>query len=591
MDSTQKAVGRPDDTTPSVKKGKNYLLAIGIDAYRHHRSLNNAVKDATGFVDVMTQRFGFELLSPPLYNIEATQRNIQKAIGKCESLCETDRLIVFYSGHGWYKTAAKLGYLVPTEAQDDPNTDFISVSFILDIFKAVKAHHILLIVDCCFGGSFGMERNVHVKEMTEKVASELDTKKSRMVLSSGGIEPVSDGLVQANNSPFTEPLIAILKENKTEKLVISDIFPLLRKKTAWNTEQLPQYKVLQFLGHSDGEMALYCTDLESPEERAYKAAIANPNIPSLEKFLKDFNNSPYKPDIRKILKEKRAEAAWAKIENSRHIEKFDEFIDDFPDSPLVERAKAKIESLDIADTAPPQYSAPKIEVPTIIKPPKFDFEPEMVFVKGGTFRMGSDKGLENEKPIHDVTLSDFYIGKYPVTQSQWQAVMNNNPSYFKGDNLPVERVTWEDAQAFLKKLNAKTGKKYRLPIEAEWEYAARGGQNSKGFEYSGSNNIDAVAWYLENAENKTHPVGQKQANELGLYDMSGNVMEWCQDWYDENYYKTSPVTNPKGADKGDYRVCRGGSCSLFDLDYHVAYRYYSDPTDSSYVGFRVARYD
>ncbi len=188
---------------------------------------------------------------------------------------------------------------------------------------------------------------------------------------------------------------------------------------------------------------------------------------------------------------------------------------------------------------------------------------DMVTVKGGTFQMGDvfGEGSANEKPVHTVTLSDFSIGVTEVTQAQWKAVMgkDNNPSNFKGDNLPIETVSWDDIQAFLRKLNSLSKTQYRLPTEAEWEYAARGGNASRGFKYSGSNNIDEVAWYMDNANSKTYNVRTKKANELGIYDMSGNVWEWCSDWYDENYYKISPAQNPKGAQSGSYRVYRGGS--------------------------------
>jgi len=185
---------------------------------------------------------------------------------------------------------------------------------------------------------------------------------------------------------------------------------------------------------------------------------------------------------------------------------------------------------------------------------------EMVAVKGGTFQMGSNDGPDDEKPVHTVTLSNFYIGKYEVTQKQWKAVMGNNPSLFKGDDLPVENVSWHDVQEFLRKLNQITGKDYRLPTEAEWEYAARGGDKSLGYQYSGSNNINEVAWYDSNSNLKPHPVGQKAPNELSIYDMSGNVSEWCSDWYRPYYYSHSPVTNPRGPTRylGSH-VLRGGS--------------------------------
>lgn len=186
----------------------------------------------------------------------------------------------------------------------------------------------------------------------------------------------------------------------------------------------------------------------------------------------------------------------------------------------------------------------------------------MVYVSGGTFTMGgtSEQGsdaYDDEKPTHSVTLSSYYICKYEVTQALWRAVMGNNPSNFKGDNLPVECVSWDDCQTFINRLNSYTGRNFRLPTEAEWEFAARGGNYSRHYKYSGSNYISDVAWYDGNSSNRTHPVGTKQANELGLYDMSGNVWEWCSDWYGS--YSSYSQNDPTGPNSGSYRVNRGGS--------------------------------
>ena len=175
---------------------------------------------------------------------------------------------------------------------------------------------------------------------------------------------------------------------------------------------------------------------------------------------------------------------------------------------------------------------------------------------GCTPEQGNDCG-NDERPEHQVTLNDFYIGKYEVTQALWQALMGNNPSNSKGDNLPVEEISWDDAQEFIRKLNDRTGKNYRLPTEAEWEYAARGGSKSNGYKYSGSNNVGTVAWFDENSDGRTHPVGIKTANELGIHDMSGNVWEWVQDWFGE--YSGILQANPTGPAEGSDRVVRGGS--------------------------------
>ena len=218
---------------------------------------------------------------------------------------------------------------------------------------------------------------------------------------------------------------------------------------------------------------------------------------------------------------------------------------------------------------------------------------KMVRVVGGTFQMGatSEQGSDadsDETPVHSVTLSDYYIGQTEVTQELWEAVMGSNPSYFKGDNQrPVENVSWNDCQEFIEKLNRLTGKNFRLPTEAEWEYAARGGSKSRGYKYSGSNNPDAVAWYYYNSGSKTHPVATKQSNELGLYDMSGNVYEWCQDWY--GGYKSNSQTNPTGASKGSRRGLRGGSWGSSAGGVRVSDRddYSPDYRDSN-LGLRLA---
>ena len=222
--------------------------------------------------------------------------------------------------------------------------------------------------------------------------------------------------------------------------------------------------------------------------------------------------------------------------------------------------------------------------------------PEMVLVEGGVFTMGctSEQGGDcddDKKPAHQVTVSSFYIGKYEVTQALWKAVMGTTVQQQldngEGDNYPMYYVSWHETQEFINRLNAATGKQYRLPTEAEWEYACRGGARSAQYTYSGSNTVGNVAWYDGNSGRTTHAVGSKSPNELGIYDMSGNVWEWCSDWYGD--YSKSPQTNPQGPSTGSYRVIRGGSWGSNERFVRVSYRYYGTPDGrGGGIGIRLA---
>jgi len=220
---------------------------------------------------------------------------------------------------------------------------------------------------------------------------------------------------------------------------------------------------------------------------------------------------------------------------------------------------------------------------------------EMVEVKGGCFQMGEQKGEssdKDEKPEHRVCLIDFAIGKYEVTQSQWEDIMGFNPSSFakSGSKYPVENVSWKDVQVFILKLNQKTGKNYRLPTEAEWEYAARsGGKNEKYAGISDRKQLRKYAWFNENSGHKTHIVGTRKPNGLGIYDLIGNVSEWLSDWYEEDFFSKSPVNNPLGPPNGQKRVIRGGSWSYPAGWMRVWSRDYGLPDHrNNNVGFRLA---
>jgi formylglycine-generating enzyme required for sulfatase activity len=238
-----------------------------------------------------------------------------------------------------------------------------------------------------------------------------------------------------------------------------------------------------------------------------------------------------------------------------------------------------------------QGQQPKVSEAATITEDTFAIEIalDMVLIKGGTFQMGSN----DEKPIHSVTLNDFYICKYEVTQQQWRTIMGSNPPKLANEgcnNCPVEQVSWEDVQEYIKKLNQRTGSNYRLPTEAEWEYAARGGTKSKNYAYSGTNSVEDVGWFQKNSDRKTHPVGKKKSNELGLYDMTGNVWEWCQDWFSKSYYSESPASNPVNLTEGEYRVIRGGAADTKSDAARVTDRdAYKPSNKGDFVGFRIVQ--
>lgn len=210
---------------------------------------------------------------------------------------------------------------------------------------------------------------------------------------------------------------------------------------------------------------------------------------------------------------------------------------------------------------------------------------EMVRVDGGSFMIGSSDpdAYDYEKPVHAENVATFYIGRTEVTQDLWLAVMGSNPSNFRGGNLPVEMVSWTECQAFCERLRQLTGRQFRLPTEAEWEYAARGGNHSRGYKYSGGNDLYYLGWYTDNSGNTPHPVGTKQANELGIYDMSGNVWEWTSDLWSNNY---SSYRN--GGSGGSNRVSRGGYCGNEARYCRWASRSYCGLYDTGSIGLRLA---
>lgn len=280
---------------------------------------------------------------------------------------------------------------------------------------------------------------------------------------------------------------------------------------------------------------------------------------------------------------------------------------------LIESVKRATNKLITGGPAPTQYAAPtpapeppianlpavSVPVPAPVTPPApsgVHFKEtvtgmEFILIKGACFRMGDEEGDREERPVHEVCVDDFYLGRFEVTQGQWKALKGRNPSKNKtGDLHPAEDMSWKDAQEFIEELNKRTGRSFRFPTEAEWEYAAReGGRKEK---WSGTNNEpDALnfAWLDDNSKGNHHPVGQRRPNAYGLYDMTGNVAEWVMDWYDRSYYEESPRNNPSGPGRGDDRVYRGGSYKDKQRDARTTKREKkSNRRGDRTLGFRLA---
>jgi formylglycine-generating enzyme required for sulfatase activity len=594
------------------------------------------VRDAQAFASLLQEKYQFDpQYTTLLCDKEATRRNIYQALDRLvQAVTPQDNVVLYFSGHGEFRDTMDEGYWIPVDAEREAYFDFIPNQQIQHYLKRINSHHSFVVVDSCFSGALFTNRNL---EPTER----LETVPSRWLLTSGRKELVSDGK-PGDHSPFAENVLLFLKQNQQPSLPISRLIDDVVHATAANARQTPRGEPIQDTGHKGGQLYFH---LKRNEAVAWQAALTANSMQGYLNFEKQFPDSPHVREVRNKIAHLEEDKLWEKALRSDTITGYRDYLDRSPLKKFDSEAMEAIERL-----SEPEEDARKREAEAREarrrreaeerarreaeqrkkkeeKPPVAPFDwnrlklplavvtaaivigiviwqvansfasfspPEMVFVKGGTFTMGctaeqgSDCG-DNEKPAHQVTIGDFKIGKYDVTQAQWKAIMGNNPSSFKNcDQCPVESVSWNDIQEFIKKLNHKTGGNYRLPTEAEWEYAARGGQKSQQNKFAGNQNVDAVGWYDGNSGSKTNPVGKKTPNELGIYDMSGNVWEWCADWYGD--YSSQAQTNPKGPASGEFRVLRGGSWLNLIRNSRVSNRsFYNPRIRYSSLGFRLSQ--
>jgi formylglycine-generating enzyme required for sulfatase activity len=399
--------------------------------------------------------------------------------------------------------------------------------------KRISARHVLVVADSCYSGTLTRSTGVALGKKGERGSflAKMMERPSRTLMASGGNEPVADAGGRGNHSVFASAFLTALREAEKNAFTAEELFHgRVKAIVAGRSEQVPQYSDLRNSGHEGGDFIFQLAQAGGGEaETATDAG-------SYE--------TPANP----------------------------------PQAPLGKGGSYEVAPV-AAEGNDRGYTDPETGM-------------EFVLVKGGCYQMGDTfgDGESDEKPVHEVCVDDFHIGKYEVTQGQWKNVRGNNPSHFGscGDNCPVETVSWNDTQEFIRILNQRTGKTYRLLTEAEWEYAARSG--GKREKYSGGDDLDSVAWYGSNSGRQTHPVGRKQPNGLGIYDMTGNVWEWVEDIYSGSAYSSHGRNNPIYIGSGAYRVDRGGSWFSGPEGVRAANRNYDDPGNRrNNLGVRLAK--
>ncbi len=558
------------------RQGKDYAVFFAVEDFEPGwNALPETIIESKAIKEELESNYGFtcELIENP-----SKQKIIDKIKHYNNIITNKDQVLFFFSTHGYYNPKSNDGYLIGRDGKHDDaqyGESWLDYDHLSRLLAHSEAKHILLALDACNAGSFGSR-------------------------SKGG-QP--RGFAQKGDDCSAKAAYAMKKigrqfcaaSNKDERTPAESKFAAKFLETL---ENQPQDEILYF---ADLSAELLHVSDPLPDTGTFRGDEKGPGFFFLRKNSCESVVAP-------VLLLDPEESLWENVLKENTIDFYDYYLERYPKGKYVAIAKAEREWLrTVKINSCSGYSLylslynnrHKKEVeakcPELFKPKKESLPPSslssfsdnMVLVKGGSFHMGRAGGVEDEQPVHRVYLSDFYISKYEVTQREWKQVMGKNPPDLKFkdcDQCPVNNVSWKQVQIFIKKLNRKTGQNYRLPTEAEWEYAARGGWNSSGQ----STNINNIAWYLGNAKKRTQPVGGKAPNKLGLYDMFGNVYEWCSDWY--GIYTPSSKTNPTGIDHASTKVCRGGSYGDAEKYINLTNRGNgSVDSGTEYIGFRLAK--
>ena len=643
----QRGGGVRETNAPPADATRYYALVIGNDDYVSFRKLKTAASDAREVERVLRESYGFQtklLLNAKRAQIVAALSAYRRELGADASL------LVYYAGHGYKDNEADKAYWLPVDAEPEDVSNWIIADEITTGIRVIPARHVLVVSDSCYSGTLTRGANVLSPRPSEReqFLQKMSAGRSRTLMASGGDEPVADGV--GGHSVFASALLRGLREMDRTRFTAAELFSdYVIEPVAGRSDQTPVYDPLRNSGHESGDFVFERAKIEvKPVEVAVVA-----------------------PPVAKIDPAQQELAFWSAIQSSTDAEDFKDYLARYPNGLYAGIARRRVAALGgaskptptpvptpvptplptptptptptpaptptptpalkLAPTPTPtpvtrlapmpmSTPAPARVVTNSTSTPRTTMRPrliknsagiEFVWVPPGDYMMGSENGGPDEKPVHHVTIGEgFNMGKYEVTQAQWQKVMGVNPSYFRGDDLPVERVSWDDIVQFIAALNARNdGFTYRLPTEAEWEYAARAGTTG---DFAGD--LDSMAWYGNNsgraqidaaeiyrtdAQNyskritdndaQTHPVGSKSPNGFGLFDMHGNVWEWCQDnWHDN--YNGAPADGSAwraGADTGA-RVLRGGSWNYYAFVLRAASRgRYASNLRHANFGFRV----
>ncbi len=598
---------------------ESYALVIGASNYisgNGWATLPGVKNDITTIREILEMQ-GFKVTvveNPDSVTLKKSYEDFINNYG----LNEENRLLFYFAGHGYtlkqsYKS--DMGYIVPIDA---PNPDNDKKGFLqkalnmqqIEVYaKNIQSKHALFIFDSCFSGSiFALSRD-RSKAISYKTAQPV-----RQFITSGSAEEsVPD------KSLFREQFVMALKgeaDFNNDGFVTGSELGVFLQDNVINyskESQHPQYGKIrdQNLDKGDFVFEMRKAIIENPVATAIIPQHTPSSPDELKKMLEEAKKKQDAEKSRITEEEKRLALAKdsfdkaKKIDESSYLSKdqkikaWQSFLNDFKSTGYqTNYAEERINHWNIykaEDTPTPQPPPTYVSSQTQKEQTEtFDLgngvKLEMVYIRGGSFQMGSNNGDSDEKPVHTVSLADFWMGKYEVTQGQWQAIMGNNPSGFKGSNLPVERVSWNDCKEFIGKLNSKTGKNFNLPSEAQWEYACRAGSTTRFCFGDSDSGLGDYAWYTSNSGNKTHPVGRKKPNTWGLYDIHGNVWEWCEDWHHDSYGGAPADGSAWLSPASSLRVLRGGAWCFGTVNCRSADRGWSIPSGSGNdLGFRVIK--